>query len=220
LVNYGNQLLIKSKLDAAIVEYRKALPLGERRWLVHYQLGLAYQLKGDINEALSEFAHAAEQSAPSDKKALIAFQQGQLLTRLGRCAEAVELSDKALAGLADNDNRIAALGSMAQCHIRLAMPAQAVDDYRRILQIEPDRRSAKIGLAMAMNRNGQAEAALQILDELIAQRDAAELRLARALTFRTMNRRDAMAKEVEAGLKLDPASPLLLGLKRDLESGR
>jgi tetratricopeptide (TPR) repeat protein len=218
LVNYGNQLLIKGDADGALAQYRKAQPLVQEKWLVYYQSALAFQLKGDNERAMAAFKLARSYQGPADKLALVRFHEGMLLVKLGRCAEAIEALDRAVMALADLEDKLGAFSAMAQCRIRLADAAGAVEAYRRALQIDPARRPAKLGLAMALSRNAQGGEALKLLDGLLAERDAAEVRLARALVHRSMKQLDAESVEIQAGLKLDPNNPLLLGLQREQQS--
>jgi len=133
---------------------------------------LVAEILGEELESLEEWrrAAAAFQSvlaeAPDHPRAVNAFfQLGICFAKLRRAEEEIVAYDEFLARETDVNARATALYDRGDAHMLLAQhqPEQlqlALNDYRSALVLEPDLRPAHWGLAIALDRSGDAPGAI------------------------------------------------------------
>jgi tetratricopeptide (TPR) repeat protein len=216
LVNHGNHQLQSGAIDLALIEYGKAQSLGDRNWVIDFQLGLALAAKGQLDRAIDALERAETGGGSKTNFHLVSFHRGLTLSKAGRCEEAMPLLESVLPKLGDQEARVAAMGSVAQCRVRLGDARGAVGVYREIVSAYPGERSAQIGLAMALFKSGDKDAAMEALDQALKEGDTADVRTARAILLRETGQVAEAAAEVTAGLARSPGDRTLLGLERSL----
>jgi tetratricopeptide (TPR) repeat protein len=120
----GNVYFNSRRYDEAIAQLRKTLEIDPRFYIAHYYLGQAFQLKGQLAEAIAEYQKAVELN--DDPEALAYL--GQAYARAGQRDEA----QKILARLTgEAKSRYVSGYSMALMFIGLGDKEQAIDALER-----------------------------------------------------------------------------------------
>jgi len=120
----GNVYLNSRRYDEAIAQLRKTIEIDPRFYIAHYYLGQAFQLKGQLTEAIAEYQKAVE--LDDDPEALAYL--GQAYARVGQRDEA----QKILARLTeDSKSRYVSGYSMALMFMGLGDKEQAIDALER-----------------------------------------------------------------------------------------
>jgi tetratricopeptide (TPR) repeat protein len=127
---------------------------------------------GQVAETLEEWDRCdralggALAEAPDDPRAIAAyFSRGICLAKLGRPKEEIEAYDAYLARETDLDARAVAFYDRGDAQMLLAQDnpsrlALAINDYRTALLLRPELSSAHWGLAVALDRSGDAPGAI------------------------------------------------------------
>jgi TolB-like protein/Tfp pilus assembly protein PilF len=120
----GNVYFNARRYDEAIAQLRKTIEMDPRFYLAHYYLGQAFQLKGQLAEAIAEYQRAVE--LDDDPEALAYL--GQAYARAGQRDEA----QKILAHLREEaKSRYVSGYSMALMFMGLGDKEQAIDALER-----------------------------------------------------------------------------------------
>ena len=120
----GNVYLNSRRYDEAIAQLRKTIEIDPRFYIAHYYLGQAFQLKGQLTEAITEYQKAVE--LDDDPEALAYL--GQAYARVGQRDEA----QKILARLTeDSKSRYVSGYSMALMFMGLGDKEHAIDALER-----------------------------------------------------------------------------------------
>ena len=189
----GNALLLAGRLPDAEDEYRSALKINPDFAEAHNDLGSAFQRQGDIPHALAEF-ETALQLDPEDAQAH--FNRALVLQQTGRLPEAIAEYRQALAlkpdDVAARQNLAGALrlagetpetpgqaappqaADDAQSHYnqglllqRSGKLAEAADQYRQALQLNPDDEKAHYNLGTALAQSGQFPEAIAQFQDVV-----------------------------------------------------
>ena len=151
LNNFANFLAAAGEAEAALAHYQRALAAAPSFEDARYNCALLLQKLGRLDEALAELDRVAG-ARPGDARILSA--RGSVLVALGRLAEAAEAYDAALA--ADPDRATAAAGRARVAMERGEEEAPAL--YRRALTLRPGDPELLLGLAEAMEAEGDPRA--------------------------------------------------------------
>ena len=120
----GNVYLNSRRYDEAIAQLRKTIEIDPRFYIAHYYLGQAFQLKGQLTEAIAEYQKAVE--LDDDPEALAYL--GQAYARVGQRDEA----QKILARLTEESkSRYVSGYSMALMFMGLGDKEHAIDALER-----------------------------------------------------------------------------------------
>jgi TolB-like protein/Tfp pilus assembly protein PilF len=120
----GNVYFNSRRYDEAIAQLRKTIEIDPRFYIAHYYLGQAFQLKGQLTEAIAEYQKAVD--LDDDPEALAYL--GQAHARAGRRDEA----QKILARLTEEaKSRYVSGYSMALMFMGLGDKEQAIDALER-----------------------------------------------------------------------------------------
>src|SRR5438874_5072867 len=120
----GNVYFNSRRYDEAIAQLRKTMEIDPRFYIAHYYLGQAFQLKGQLTEAIAEYQKAVELN--DDPEALAYL--GQAYARTGQRDEA----QKILARLTEEaKSRYVSGYSMALMFIGLGDKERAIDELER-----------------------------------------------------------------------------------------
>jgi adenylate cyclase len=120
----GNVYFNSRRYDEAIAQLRKTIEIDPRFYLAHYYLGQAFQLKGQLTEAIAEYQKAVE--LDDDPEALAYL--GQAYARAGQRDEA----QKILAHLREEaKSRYVSGYTMALMFMGLGDKEQAIDALER-----------------------------------------------------------------------------------------
>lgn len=116
----GNVYFNARRYDAAIAQLRKTIEIDPRFYLAHYYLGQAFQLKGQLAEAIAEYKKAVE--LDDDPEALAYL--GQAYARAGNGDEAQKIQVRLIE---EAKSRYVSGYSMALIFMGLGDKEQAID---------------------------------------------------------------------------------------------
>lgn len=209
----GAFLLAEGDLDAAEQALREALTRDVSSFWAWFALGHCHFERGRFSEAVADFTACvvARPDAPWAH-----FNRGVALARAGRPLDAKEAFDKTLS--LDPDF-VEARSNRGLTKLQLDRPTEAEADLRA--SIAQGRRDSVTPMALgdAMARQGRAEDAERLFDELIARTPGdANIRAARGVT-RLRTRPTAAIDDFQAAIAADPRHPLAhLGMARALRA--
>ncbi|MCF8493719.1 MAG: tetratricopeptide repeat protein [Sphingomonadaceae bacterium] len=219
LMSRGTYNFDKGLYGPALDDYRRAKQLGEPSGMVDYHIATILKEMGKTKEALDAL-NLAEKAAGTERYAfLIPYQKGILLYQTGRFDESVNAMDRALPYLDDPELKLTALNIRAKSHIRLHKYGAAIDDYRKLLQIDPANRVTNIELAIALGKDKKFPDAIALADKLLTAEDGADIRFARAIILLEMGKRTDALAEARQAAERDPNNPALQTLIKKLISG-
>ena len=147
----GEAYLAERQFDQAEAAFRRVLRADPESVPAHVGLGITFERQGHIDQAVMEFEQALE--VRPDMPEL----RGQLLRLYtdvwGSEGASLRLSRPGLA-------RLYAKGHML---------TQAIQEFRGVMDESPDRFDVRIGLAEALWRDGQIDAAVEICEDILAE---------------------------------------------------
>lgn len=130
--------------------------------------------RGDYGASLTllkEAASLAREQRP-DHLELIHFEMAMVLTRLGRYREAIEAYEVALATNLSGASRAVHLGNMAELTMALGDLDEAIKLYRKAMATRPNYVPGMLGMAVALERQGQRDSARgYLLQAMLAPQD-------------------------------------------------
>jgi len=152
----GNGLLSTDRVDEGIAEYRKSIALNPDIDAAHFNLGMAFHLKGQLDVAIAEYRKAIALN-PSNEEAHLNL--GVALAKNGQLDQAVDEQWKAVSLKPNDENAYVDLG--------LALDEnghhdEAIAEYRKAIALNPNLEEAHLNLGASLHGNGQ-------LDEAIAE---------------------------------------------------
>ncbi len=154
--NYANLLDKMGDPDAALQHFDRALSAAPHYSEARFNRALTLQRVGRLDEALAELETL---SATSTTSAKIHSARGGLLRQLGRLGEAAEAYE---AALQCEPRRLVALHGRARIAMERGEPS-AAEMYKRALDIKPGDQELSLGLAEALEAEGDATGGLAIL---------------------------------------------------------
>ncbi|HEV2078390.1 MAG TPA: tetratricopeptide repeat protein [Allosphingosinicella sp.] len=160
--NYANLLDMMGDPDAALQYFDRALSAAPHYSEARYNRALTLQRVGRLDEALAELEAL---SAASPNSAKIHSARGGVLRQLGRLGEAAKAYE---AALQSEPRRLVALHGRA----RIAMERgeeSAAEMYRRALDPRPGDRELSLGLAEALEAEGDPAEGLAVLAGAVSE---------------------------------------------------
>lgn len=144
----GMALFSKSKLDSAIKEYEEAIRLDPKLAEAHNNLGSAHFAAARYEEAVAAFRQASELDADYGQAF---FNLALAHIKLGRQKEATDALDSALRGYI----------STGEAHLKAGRLREAEEEFRGMLQIDPEYGPALLRLGLVYNDAGRYEESAQ-----------------------------------------------------------
>lgn len=151
----------RGETQQAISTYQKGLKVDRNHPVLHLNLAKSYEKENQIKNAMAEY-EAALRSKPGWTDALSDYSK--LLIRLNKTKEAKELVRQSLILNPRNYKMYALNGNIlvAQCNY----PA-AVEEYKKSLAFDPVSTRALIGLATALEENGNPAQAVEYIEKVL-----------------------------------------------------
>lgn len=194
----GMELFSKNKLDAAIKEYEEAIRFDPKLAAAHNNLGSAQFAATRFEEAAAAFRLASELDSESGQ-ALFNLALAQI--KLGRQKEATESLDSALI-------RYVKAGDS---HLNAGRFKEAEENFRGILQIDPEYAPALLRLGLVYNEARRYEEGAQTVRRVTEREPknaVAHALLAEALHGEEKYQEAALS--ADTALKLSPDFPYAL----------
>jgi tetratricopeptide (TPR) repeat protein len=159
-VNMAFALQKRGKIDAAILEYQKALYLRPQRIgfddpATYNNLGLALALRGRSEEAIAQYQKALEIRPDC---AYVHCNLGRTLQARGRIEEAITHYRKAIEVQPDCAEAYSGLGLALQVQGRIE---EALTQHRKAVKVKPDYGEGHYHLGNALARRGRLDEAIR-----------------------------------------------------------
>ena len=180
---------------------RRDLALDPNNWVVHFNLGLALQAQGRLEDAAQHLQRAIQLS-PTNAKAYANL--GNVLQLAGRL-------DLALASYREairlDPQYAEAMYNLGIAYQALGQTDEAIKAYRLALQITPDDPEVHINLGNALAGQGELESALQHYAEALrVAPDSVGARTNRASVLAQLGRLEEAIEELREAQRLAPDS--------------
>jgi len=175
LTNLGVALMNQQRMDKAVEKFDLALQQDPAQTTAELDKGIALLNLQKLSEAETALKNAAG-AKPSDPRTWCNL--GLLNRALGKYQEGIDDFQKVVAIDPTDADSYYLMGSL---HVQLQQYDQAIVAFQTALKINPLHASAEFGLARAMQRSGQAEAArehLHIFEHLTHDKISAAMTLA------------------------------------------
>lgn len=222
-LNMGAYYLRRSMPDQAERNLATAAALGDRGELgrsVRFNTGIALQLNKKHAEALRAFDEA---EALGYKELGLYYQRAESQAALGMMAPALESFTIALRKAEADPKQKGALPTLRVRRIETAMAAQqydvAIEGFNALLQTDPNDARLLQGLAMARVGKGEARAALDIFNQLLAQGPNAAAFYGRALAHQQLGQQAASLRDLDQALQLEPRNPQYIKMQAAIAAG-
>ena len=233
--------------ESAQILWTDTLAKNPGSWMVHLNLGLVLQKKGQNTEALAEFRKAL---ALSPNLAQIHNVTGDVLSRLGRMDEANAEFHKALAidpafdeahynlanlllhegktdaAIAEYQLAIKERPSYPGAHLNLGVALwatgrqdEAMEQYQQTLTLNPNQPMARINLGSAFLAKGRVDDAVDQFQQAVAiAPDMTEAHTALGTALLVKGEIDEAIAQLQAALQLQPGNTTAQKLLRDAEA--
>jgi protein O-mannosyl-transferase len=150
----GNDLVRKGQVDAAMVQYHKALEINNGYVEAHNNLGFAYFQKGQLDDAIVQYRKALE---IDPNYAYADYNLGLALAHKGQMDAAMDLYQKALA---INPRYADACNNLGSIFSQKGRVDKAIALYRKALEIDADDVAARVNLGNVLLQKGQVDEAI------------------------------------------------------------
>ncbi len=154
LFYYGTYLFDNQQTDDAILFFLDVLEIRPNSYKTHYNLGLAFKSRNNLESALYHFDQSIRINPDLDEAHLML---GGLLLHRGQFELAKQHYLKHLSGYPDNPISLTALGVIAA---QLGNVDEAIQRFSRVVKIAPDFVEAQYNLAalfLAQGKNSKSE---------------------------------------------------------------
>ncbi len=148
-------------LQLAIAEYEKLAQLKPDDVETHLLLGQLYGLNHDSAKAEAEFKVAQKLDANSEE---VVLNMARLYSEQGDIQRATDT----LLAVPESDRTARIEFALGASYDQLKRPKEAAAAYQRALDQEPDNLDTERGLASALLLDGQLDAAMKILQQIVA----------------------------------------------------
>ena len=207
-LNLGAQHLDKGLVQQAQTDLVTAEALGALQGSARFNLGVALQQQQKHTEALAAFAEA-ERRGLNDLQ--LYYQRGESQYALGQFDQAyasfTQGLERPVSGISGQD-RERVLQAMRLRRAEAAIGAQqygvAVEEFRTLLQTQPQSGRLRLGLGMALIGEGDTQAAMALFNTLLAQRPSGPAYYGRAMAYYTAGQHAASLKDLDQAIALEP----------------
>jgi superkiller protein 3 len=153
LIAMGDQLLVSSRVDAAIMQYQNAAQLAPTDPLPLTRWSRALAFRGQMQDALAK-AQQAVQRAPNDAEAQA--QLCRVLTWNGQFDDAIRAGEKAFQL---DSNSVSARAYLSEAYLHARRPTDALAQAQVALRLAPQNTEAHRAQAWVLTLQGQKDAA-------------------------------------------------------------
>ncbi|MBR0566031.1 hypothetical protein J5J83_07880 [Azoarcus sp. L1K30] len=216
-LNRGNQFVARGMLNVATNDYMIARQLGDSSGTADYHLGGVLLATGKLDDALAAFKRAEAGNDTAGFAHLLLVQKADTLFRMQRFQEAEAEAERALSMELDRENRIRTLSIHGGASFRLGNFESALQDYSRLMEEEPSKRSHKIAYAMTLNGMGQHQEAMATISAISQQAEGADVSFARIMILHAGGKTARAVAELRSSLIKWPGDKGLNLLREKLQ---
>ena len=144
----------------AIQTFLKGLKVDRNHPILHLNLAKSYEQEGQVKNAMAEY-DAALRSKPGWQDAINEYSK--LLISLNKTKEAKELVSQALAVDPQNSKMHSTMGKI---YLLQSDYENSTGEYKKALAIDPNYKSALIGISEALEDNGNAVQAIEYIEKV------------------------------------------------------
>jgi Tfp pilus assembly protein PilF len=179
--------------------FRHELEVAENNDLAHYNLGLALGMKGQVDEAISQYQEAIrlkpDNAAAHYNLGIDLYKKGQIDEAIRQYQETIRLKpDYALAH-----------NNLGNAFLRKGQTAEAINQYQEAIRLKPDSADAHYNLGIAFVRKGQVDEAISQYQEAIRLKpDYAEAHNNLGTVFYQQGRTGEAIGQFQEALRLKP----------------
>ena len=148
----GEAYLAGRQFDQSEAAFSRVLHADPENIPAHVGLGITFERQGKLDRAVTEFEQALE----------VRPDMPELRSQLLRLYTDIWGSEGATLRLSRP--------GLARLYAKGHMLPQAIQEFRSVIEEHPERFDARVGLAEALWRDGQEQAAVEICEELLAER--------------------------------------------------
>ena len=150
----GEAYLAGRQFDQSEAAFSRVLHADPENIPAHVGLGITFERQGKLDRAVTEFEQALE----------VRPDMPELRSQLLRLYTDIWGSEGATLRLSRP--------GLARLYAKGHMLPQAIQEFRSVIEEHPERFDARVGLAEALWRDGQEQAAVEICEEMLAERPA------------------------------------------------
>ena len=148
----GEAYLAGRQFDQSEAAFSRVLHADPENIPAHVGLGITFERQGKLDRAVTEFEQALE----------VRPDMPELRSQLLRLYTDIWGSEGATLRLSRP--------GLARLYAKGHMLPQAIQEFRSVIEEHPERFDARVGLAEALWRDGQEQAAVEICEEMLAER--------------------------------------------------
>ena len=171
-------------------------------------MGVVQQLKKQHAQALRTFDAARAQGYA---ELSLDYHRAESLAALGQSAAAYESFSTALAKAEKDPRQQGVVPTLRVRRVEAAMAAglygEALEGFQALLQMSPSDPRLLLGLGMAHVGKGDAKAALEVFDRLMAASPSAAAHYGRALAYQRAGQNAAALADLDEAVRLEPRNP-------------
>lgn len=212
-INRGAYYLEREMPDYALNDFARADALGEVQGSARFNMGVSQQLMKKHEDAIASFARA---ESLGFTEPMLYYHRGESLAALGRYRAAFESYSTALSKPQAPEIE----GVVRLRRAEMAIPVEkfdiAIEDYKVLLQKDPNDQRLSVGLGLAYAGKRDAAAALAIFNPLLASRPSAGAYYGRAMTYILSGDKAAGLKDLDQAIALEPANPRYKALRTQI----
>ena len=213
-LNRGAAYVEANRFNLAMQDFESSSKLGDRgAGLV--SRGSLYAANGEPANALASFEVAERQGYNLYN---LPFQRGMALLALGQVPQAYAQLARALAMDPPAPTRELVLLQLGRVAMQLGKPDEAIASLQQLLAAQPGNAEARFNLAMALVMRKEHEKARVELDRMLAERDSARARYARALAHFGLGRKADALADIDAAIRLGGSTPHLREWRARIEA--
>jgi tetratricopeptide (TPR) repeat protein len=202
-VSSGTDLFNEGKYAEAAAELKRAAALEPTWFRAQFRLGMAYEAAGNYREAAAAYAKAVTlkpEPVFDGTEEILTFAKYNLANALAlseQHAAAVEAYHKLIADLPVPLSK--PYYNLGLSHVALDQKAQAVEAFKKAIEINADYAEAHYNLGLLYSRDEQyAEAAREFLHAIKSKPDYAEARYNLGLVYYLTDNRAGLAEQQKA----------------------
>lgn len=202
-VNRGAYYLDREMADYAYRDFERADSLGETHGSARFNMGVSQQLMKKHEEALASFAKA---EALGFTEPMLFYHRGESLSALGRVKPALASYSTALTKPQQAAIEEVVRKRRAETALAIDNFDIAIQDFKLLLEKNPNNQQLRIGLGLAYAGNRDLVAALAIFNPMLAARPTGLAYYGRGMAYVLSGDKANGLKDLDQAIALEPGN--------------